>query len=238
MDLEPLVTHLEPQFGNIYDYTSWTDELKAAVRHYLIEVAPEELYAKFLDHVGYEVPSGTRGEQADFILDKHSPWQVGSGFHDAAVVTAPSLDQLIDQIEAVPPTGDQEDAALWLKKHATEEQIIRMAQYSGQTELRRIKDGSGHRNPDAYDLAEVVTLPQLRVLWFHVTFEVYNPTAGSRKRQTAKPTHGTVSPPEPSQVRQWARARGYNIADRGRIPASVMEAFESRIQFPTYITDV
>jgi hypothetical protein len=59
-----------PEFGNIYDYTSGTAELKAAVRHYLIEVAPEELYERFLDHIGHrQVPSGSRVEQTDFILD-------------------------------------------------------------------------------------------------------------------------------------------------------------------------
>jgi hypothetical protein len=29
-------------------------------------------------------------------------------------------------------------------------------------------------------------------------------------------------------VREWARANGWNIADRGRIPANVLEAYENR----------
>lgn len=191
-------------------------------------MVPEELYKRFLAHFGYEVPSGTRVTQADFILDHQRPAEVAAGFHYAAVVGAPNLDQIIAQIEAMPSASDREDAALWLSKHATDRQIIRMVRDSGHTELLEIKKRFGHRNPDAYGLIEVVTLSQLRGLWFLATFEAYDPTASRRKGPTAKPTHATVSQPEPSQVRRWARVHGHQIADRVRIPGSVMQSLKLR----------
>jgi hypothetical protein len=170
-DLEPLATHLESHLGNIYDYPSWTDELRKAARSYLLEVAPEELYVRFLGHIGRDrVPVGSRVDQVDFILNNFTPWGVGAGLHCAAVAITPSFDQLVDQIERVPSAGSRADAALWLTKHASETQIIQMAQDSGCTELLQIKKGGrgGHRNPDAYDLIEALTLGQLRTLWRRV----------------------------------------------------------------------
>ena len=32
---------------------------------------------------------------------------------------------------------------------------------------------------------------------------------------------------DPAKVREWARANGYEVSDRGRIPANVMEAYEA-----------
>ena len=32
-----------------------------------------------------------------------------------------------------------------------------------------------------------------------------------------------------AEIRDWARANGYEVSDRGRIPASVMEAYEAAL---------
>ncbi len=39
-----------------------------------------------------------------------------------------------------------------------------------------------------------------------------------------------AAPPSPAQIRRWARANGYPVSDRGRIPAEVVAAFTSRSQ--------
>lgn len=41
----------------------------------------------------------------------------------------------------------------------------------------------------------------------------------------------SVSPqsgPSPKEVREWARANGYEVPDRGRVPADVRAAFDNR----------
>jgi hypothetical protein len=35
------------------------------------------------------------------------------------------------------------------------------------------------------------------------------------------------SGPSPSQVREWARAHGYEVSDRGRVPADVRTAYDA-----------
>jgi ABC-type phosphate/phosphonate transport system substrate-binding protein len=57
--LEPLADYLEPQFGNIYDYDilvrqEWTDELRQAVRHFIVDLAEDELYRHALERLGHE----------------------------------------------------------------------------------------------------------------------------------------------------------------------------------------
>ena len=48
---------------------------------------------------------------------------------------------------------------------------------------------------------------------------------GRRTRSAAKAaTSGTSA----KEIRDWARSNGYKVPDRGRIPADVREAFESR----------
>lgn len=47
-------------------------------------------------------------------------------------------------------------------------------------------------------------------------------TTSRRSRATAGPKRDLA------EVRAWAQSNGFQIADRGRIPAAVIEAFESR----------
>jgi len=46
--------------------------------------------------------------------------------------------------------------------------------------------------------------------------------AGSRRT----PVRGLMSGEEASRIRAWARANGFEVNDRGRVPANVREAFE------------
>ncbi|MEO5928194.1 MAG: histone-like nucleoid-structuring protein Lsr2, partial [Patescibacteria group bacterium] len=48
-----------------------------------------------------------------------------------------------------------------------------------------------------------------------------------RAKRSAPTTKGTSHNKEQSRaIRLWAKANGHDLADRGRIPASVVEAFE------------
>jgi hypothetical protein len=53
------------------------------------------------------------------------------------------------------------------------------------------------------------------------------PAQTSRRRATKKRnTRGKArSAPSMAEVRAWAQANGHRVADRGRIPASVIDAF-------------
>lgn len=45
------------------------------------------------------------------------------------------------------------------------------------------------------------------------------------KTKTARKTTAKTSPGDTKAIREWARANGYGVSDRGRIPADVMAAY-------------
>lgn len=47
-----------------------------------------------------------------------------------------------------------------------------------------------------------------------------------RIKRRAK-VHGQVSGPSTADVREWARANGYDVNERGRIPAEIRTAYEA-----------
>ncbi len=53
-------------------------------------------------------------------------------------------------------------------------------------------------------------------------------TQGSRTAQRTKVRNGRVngSAGNTAEIREWAKANGHKVSERGRIPASVVEAFE------------
>lgn len=53
------------------------------------------------------------------------------------------------------------------------------------------------------------------------------PKPRPRKAPAARKASPKVDPETLEAAREWARANGYRVADRGRIPARVMAAFEA-----------
>jgi hypothetical protein len=53
---------------------------------------------------------------------------------------------------------------------------------------------------------------------------------GDSARATRRSTRATKTAPNNGlgEVRAWAKSNGYTVADRGRIPAAVIEAFKNR----------
>ena len=50
---------------------------------------------------------------------------------------------------------------------------------------------------------------------------------GASRRSSGTRSASGMTPEELNEVREWARSNGYQVADRGRIKASVLEAFEA-----------
>ena len=69
---------------------------------------------------------------------------------------------------------------------------------------------------------------------FHKVMQGYVASArpaGARRRTTAHRAPARAGRPaataDLAAVRQWARAQGYQVSDRGRVPATIREAFEA-----------
>lgn len=56
--------------------------------------------------------------------------------------------------------------------------------------------------------------------------EVSRTTSSNRARRTT-PLKGARSKEQTQAIREWANNNGYEVSDRGRIPLSVLEAFEA-----------
>jgi hypothetical protein len=50
---------------------------------------------------------------------------------------------------------------------------------------------------------------------------------GGRKKTSSTPAPAAVSGPSAAEVRAWAVEQGYEIPNRGRIPADVREAYDA-----------
>lgn len=137
--LEPLVDYLEPEFGIVYEYDGdykplWVDGLQKAVKRYLIDVIPDDLYDKTTNYLLRLPPEGTRAEQVDFIVQNESAFDIAQAVHAATVESLPSLDALIGGLESW--EGHMElatDAGLWLTAHATEAQLTKLNRILGTT---------------------------------------------------------------------------------------------------------
>lgn len=167
---EPLADYLEPRFGNIYDgensivpyvdrngwrVQTWTDAVRAAIREYLLQVAPEPLLRQaFPDYMGERTEAW-----ADSLLDTFpEPWEVAYWLHETAVTSVPTLEALIGGLQAWPelPEDVRADVTDWLEEHATRDQ------------LRRIPDAAGQNDP-AFYLPHALEPPALLKVWDDLT---------------------------------------------------------------------
>jgi hypothetical protein len=48
---------------------------------------------------------------------------------------------------------------------------------------------------------------------------------GGRRRKGQRASSGTAGGPSASEIRQWARANGWDVPERGRVSADVREAY-------------
>lgn len=177
MSLDPLADYLKPRFGNIYGYNlivlhgnelqEWTDELRQAIKHYLVHEVSDTDYAAFVGELEYEPPPGTRESQADAIIDLHDAWEIAHAFHQAAVKAIPALDGLIGQRASWQHAGQQEDAAEWLDAHATKEQLAELAEITDHPEYDPATPWY-RPEPVGRDFTWTLTPPELLHAWHQV----------------------------------------------------------------------
>jgi transposase len=177
MTLEPLADYLEPQFGNIYEYNlpgsgsfevqEWTDELRPAVKQYLVREVSDDDYAAFLDELAFDVPAGARTDQADHIIERAEAWEIAHAFHLAAVKAVPTLDELIGQHDAWSDASLQVDAGEWLDAHTSPEQLHALAEITGHPE-RNVDTPWYRPEPIGQDFTSVLAPPDLLAAWHQV----------------------------------------------------------------------
>ncbi|GHF63273.1 Lsr2 family protein [Streptomyces mashuensis] len=51
-------------------------------------------------------------------------------------------------------------------------------------------------------------------------------TGGRATTRGGKAPRATASSPDTAKIRAWAKENGYNVNDRGRVPAEIKEAYE------------
>ena len=94
-----------------------------------------------------------------------------------------------------------------------------------------IPDGGGERVEFAYrGVGYQIDLSAANITKLEKALKPYIDAAmkirsGTSRRRTK--TNGKTSPEQLAAIREWARKNGYEIADRGRIKAEVVEAFEA-----------
>ncbi len=51
------------------------------------------------------------------------------------------------------------------------------------------------------------------------------PTSGTTRTSGRRSARSAATPSDLNAIREWARANGHKVSDRGRIPAAVLEAY-------------
>ncbi|MGX1778663.1 hypothetical protein ACWIGW_41605 [Nocardia brasiliensis] len=174
---ELLAVHLDPRFGNIYEYNmddgdvgydvqQWTDELRDAVRDYLLHDIPADVRERlFGAHVGDSVP-GTNGDEDVDRLLRLEPWEVALEVRIAAVSAVPTLHELIGHLDDWPSEDERCDAEPWLHAHGEEvswHEIICSTRYFELTPAWKIP--WRERPPDPYDLVHALSPGELLNAW-------------------------------------------------------------------------
>lgn len=147
MSLEPLADYLKPQFGDIYscnlhgpdgpgiEVQEWTDELRDAVKHYLLTEVNDEILAALLDWLWLDMGQGDRGQQIDVLIEQVEAHQIAHTLHLIAVVAVPTLDELIGSRSSWSGDGLQDDVVEWLDANASSEQVRELTQIVGLSKL-------------------------------------------------------------------------------------------------------
>ena len=64
--------------------------------------------------------------------------------------------------------------------------------------------------------------------WVSRAHPLSTPTATPRTRRRTSRTSGTTAAGHhPTTIRQWARANGHPVSDRGRLPTAVVQAYQA-----------
>jgi len=173
-----LANYLEPQFGNIYgdidvtvagyDMWTWNDELKAAVRHYLLDEFPSDLWPYFFDRpAGVELDEIARQQQIDELLARDDPFDVACLVRGAAISAVPTLRELYDMLllhgrKTWPTEYEQADVVTWLDAHVEKD---RLRELDPLCAAAHPEDRQPPTPPDAEAITAHVSPAQLLTAW-------------------------------------------------------------------------
>jgi hypothetical protein len=165
---DPLGDYLAPRFAVLEPRTPWTTDLTAAVRGYLLfedDLASTSRWAQFRQLLWHEPPvRWPRAQQAEFIIEHHTPYEIQDAVRLLAALTLPMLDDLIGHLDAW-SLEFEIGAAYWLMAHATSSQMTAMAQ-AAPAAVRGELDTERKLTPD--DLIDVLSPPALLRAWHTV----------------------------------------------------------------------
>jgi transposase len=226
-DFELLANYLEPRFGNIYEYNLgetdiagydiqlWTDELRNAVKQYLLHDIPAAVAGWLFKHDNDE-PADTASKEArvDAFVDRTQPWEVALAVHEAAVSAVPTLDQLIGDKTDWDAFGanHQEHVETWLDAHATAAQLNDLAEHTDHPEVDPVRP-SYRPTPSGDDFVRHLTPPQLLQAWWYVVGPAPTDLTDA-EWQLLVPLFGLRQVLEREQPRSWgdldAKRRTFN----------------------------
>ncbi|WP_433598752.1 hypothetical protein ACQPXH_24035 [Nocardia sp. CA-135953] len=178
---ELLAKALDAQFGNIYeynfaegedaegravtlDYQEWTDELRTAVRQYLLHDLPADVRASLFRSKDSATTDVDVDERVDQLLQLE-PWEVAFEVRNAAVASVPTLRELIGHLDTWPSGEESADAIVWLESHSTMTEWRAVAEASNHDELQKILASSQRRTLAPDDLVRVLSPPELLAAW-------------------------------------------------------------------------
>ncbi|MGB2923462.1 MAG: Lsr2 family protein [Mycobacterium sp.] len=96
-----------------------------------------------------------------------------------------------------------------------------------------ISEGDGERVEFAFRGADYqIDLSATNIAKFEKALKPYVEAAekvrgGGRSRRVRTNGNGKSSPEQLAAIREWARKNGHEVADRGRIKAEIVEAFDA-----------
>ncbi|MEW1735869.1 hypothetical protein AB0346_07955 [Nocardia beijingensis] len=173
---ELLAKALDAQFGNIYEYNlgegqdagidvqEWTDELRAAVRRYVLHDLPADV-GDWLFHSKDRAATDVDVEkQVDQLLHLE-PWEVAFEVRNAAVAAVPTLRELIGHLDTWPSGEESADAVVWLEAHSTLTEWRAVAEASTHDELHELLAANQGRALTPHDLVRVLSPPELLAAW-------------------------------------------------------------------------
>ncbi|MGQ4615186.1 hypothetical protein [Nocardia sp. R7R-8] len=173
---ELLAKALDAQFGNIYEYNmaegqdagfdgqEWTDELRAAVRRYVLHDLPADV-RDWLFHSKDRAAADVDVEkQVDQLLHLE-PWEVAFEVRNAAVAAVPTLHDLIGHLDTWPSGEESADTIVWLEAHSTLAEWRAVAEASNHDELHGILAANQRRALTPHDLVRVLSPPELLAAW-------------------------------------------------------------------------
>ncbi|WP_433269003.1 transposase [Actinosynnema sp. CS-041913] len=147
MHYELLANYLAPTYGNIYQYNlganglvgldvqQWTDDLKRAVRHYLMHELPADVKPRLLEQYP-DLPTDSDEAALDALIEATEPWSLAFAVRKAAVAAVPTLDGLVGDVDDMRAMGElSENISFWLDRHASEAQLEELAELTGHPEI-------------------------------------------------------------------------------------------------------